>query len=654
MESTLLHEKYVKCLIDHCQGYEVKYDQSSQLVVDASLPLELRSVIPDCSSGFHLLDQGQVLPMGAVCSQARLNYSVCVVHHPACDYPWRLWLLPDSARVEGMVRSLGLPIIHFDKRWCADYVNVEAADILGVTAADLIDRGWLNYFPHDVATAVVDHFSGGMGNVSTYVGNFQYISPLGKKCILQLMASQYLSMENGETKFTIVLIDYTVHREAEDKLRHMALHDSMTQLLNRHAFIENLESLPRETLINSALVFIDVDNFKEINDTYGHHAGDQVITITGLRLVNNLRHRDLAARFGGDEFVVMILGASEDGVQAIIRKLSDTLNKDYQLNTGALNVEFSIGYVYVANQHDVVNLPSKNLIDGLLERADLAMYKAKQEHGTHCVPYDKGLKEESEKRKKMNLELDSLLTKGSLLVHFQPIFRSGYIVSVEALLREPLKYYGSVSELIIDIARSKNPQKLYQLLMKSTLLSYKEIVSALPESTYVPTLNLNVEVSQLKSSTFIDELNRLVADCSVEAHKIFIEITETGLEDDPEEMIKALSLVKKSGFNLSVDDFGTGYSSMKRLTQSNFNQLKIDRYFLTSIHKNKKYQAMLKSIIVMCNDLHIEALAEGVESEDEVKLLESYGVDIFQGFFFSQPLSSDDVISSIIEKNSHG
>lgn len=653
MPSSTTWEQQISCLIEYCQGYEVCYDSANQMVVNPSLPLELMAVIPHSSEGFERLQQATMLPMGDIGSQSRLNYSVCIIHHAEHQNPWRLWVLPDSVKVESMMRNLGLPIMHFDEHWCADYINVEAATLLGVTPNDLVDRGWLSYIPHKMATDLLTHFRGGMGNVSTYVNTFQYTSPLGRKCIIQVMASQYLSVESGKTKYTIVLSDYTIHRAAEEKLRHMALHDSMTQLYNRQAFIEELEKLPKEVLNRSTLVFIDIDNFKEINDTLGHNAGDQVITITGLRLLNNLRARDRAARFGGDEFVVLIEEANNDDIQHVISKLSKILSQDYRLNDSMLSVEFSIGYVYAGAQKDITELSIKAMIDGLLERADLAMYKAKQLNGTHCVAFDKALKESAEKQRLRYHELESLLDNERLVVHFQPIIRSGYVVSIEALFRHPMQHYDNPAELIADISKSRDPSGFYQLLTESTLAAYQTVVTGLGDGTYVPTLNLNVEVAQLKNEQFVNELVKLTRKFDVRPHKIFIEITETDLEDNPKKMIDVLESIKLAGFNLSVDDFGTGYSSIKRLTQSNFNQLKIDRYFMNNIHKNKNYQAMLKAIIIMCKDLHIEALAEGVENTQEVKLLQDYGIDVFQGYYFYKALSPENVREVIIEKNGY-
>lgn len=652
MHNCVTLEQQISGLISYFNGYEVRYDAAEQIVATPDIPLELMAVIPHNSANFQRLEQAAILPMGDICSQSRLNYSVSVVHNPNDQYPWRLWILPDAVKVESMVRNLGLPIMHLDSHWTADYANVEAAALLGVNPDELIERGWVNYIPYKITTDLVEHFRKGMGNISTYSNTFGYTSPLGRKCVIQIIVSQYQSIETGKLQYSIVLTDATAHHAAEEKLRQMALHDSMTQLYNRQAFIEKLEQLPDNVLRRGALVFIDVDNFKEINDTHGHSAGDQVITITGLRLLNNLRSRDFAARFGGDEFVVLIDDA-KGGAEHVIDKLSTILSQDYHLNDCMLEVEFSIGFVQIASQKDIHNLSSQALIDNLLERADLAMYKAKQKKGTRCVEFDQKLKESAQKQRLQYQELETLLNNERVTIHFQPIVREGYIVSVEALFRHPMKYYDNTSDIIADITTSRNPAGIYRLLIESTLAAYKQVVSNLNENTYIPTLNLNVEITQLNHENFVGELVQLVNKFSLKPHKIFVEITETDLEDNPQKLIDVLESIKQAGFNLSVDDFGTGYSSIKRLTQSSFNQLKIDRYFLNNIHKNKDYQAMLKAIIIICKDLHIEALAEGIESAEEVALLQEYGVDVFQGYYFHKVLPPEQVRQIIIEKNHH-
>jgi len=449
---------------------------------------------------------------------------------------------------------------------------------------------------------------------------------------------------NAVKHYISVFSDISKFKEAEEKLWKLAHFDSLTGLANRNL----LEIKLRQHLANagqkqpfSALLFIDLDDFKRINDSLGHKVGDQFLIQVAQRLKQLLRSDDIIARIGGDEFVVLLNNMADnqretvDQVSRIAIKLLDSLKLPIEIASHQLHLSCSIGIT-------LFNDGSKNS-DQVLKEADTAMYAAKRDgKNNFSFFYDK-LQQEADKRLTLEKELYEALQQDQFEVFYQLQFNSNQqIMGCEALIRWRHPEKGLISPadfipiaeqtgLITDIGE--------QVLIKAC----RQWVSWQHAGLHIPHLSINISSRQFIDNDFTEKIKAIIQCTGVDANCITLEITESLLFYHIQSSIEKINQLRGLGLRFSIDDFGTGYSSLSYLSRLPIDQLKIDRSFVLNLNKSAPDLAIVEMIIAMAKHLHLAVIAEGVETKAQLQQLQQCGCDCFQGFYFARPQPAQDI-----------
>ena len=433
----------------------------------------------------------------------------------------------------------------------------------------------------------------------------------------------------------------TAEREAHGAAVIRATHDSLTGLPNREMALEQLSLWLRhsqqqpqvETVI--AVLFIDLDRFKNVNDAYGHVAGDQFL-ITVARILQQLvGPQDILARLAGDEFIVICRYDLAYQALKLAEKIISEISIPINLGGRILSHSASIGLAY-ANPRDTA--------DSLLENADLAMYEAKQK-GRHCViNFDQGMRESAQQRTSMESELRRALANGELECYFQPIIElwTNRISGFEALVRwihpqqgllNPADFIPIAEEtgLIVDL----DAQILEQACKKIT-----EWNLVTPEKLL--TLSVNISARSLLDLALSDRVANAIKTHQVQPNNLYLEITETALIDDIELATTCINKLESLGVRMAIDDFGTGYSSLRYLKNLQVGVLKIDRSFTDGLSVDHGDGVIVKAVIDMASALNMAVVAEGIETQHQLDVLKDLGCEYGQGYLFGRPLNATD------------
>ena len=437
-------------------------------------------------------------------------------------------------------------------------------------------------------------------------------------------------------------------QRAERQLEHLAHHDPVTGLPNRHFFGKHLSQLRRGRIADDglmALLFIDLDNFKFINDTFGHDSGDQVLVAVGERISGLLRGNDLVVRFGGDEFVVL-LEHVVDEVRAlrIASKIQEGVVKPLQVGSQEYRVSCSIG-ISMYPDHAAS-------FDELLQRADAAMYAAKQS-GKNCVElWRPAISESSSTRFLLESDLRQAMSAGQLSLYYQPIIdlSSGRVAGMEALLRwqHPTRGFVAPAEFIPIAEEAGLIIELGEWVMR-TAFSQAVIWNRRHGRLFMA---VNVSGRQFRDREFADKVESIVRSCGLAPELVELEVTESIVMENTAEAIRLLQDLASRGFSLSMDDFGTGYSSLSYLKRFPLRKLKIDRSFVSDLIINREDMAIVKTIIGLAGMLSMKVVAEGVETPAQARSLRDQGCEYGQGYHFSKPLSVPAVEALLNEEQS--
>jgi diguanylate cyclase (GGDEF)-like protein len=424
------------------------------------------------------------------------------------------------------------------------------------------------------------------------------------------------------------------------ELAFLATHDALTGLPNRTLILDRVEQLMRRSRRDQtplAALFIDLDNFKAINDSLGHAAGDELLQAVAARLTAALRESDAVGRLGGDEFVVI---ASElslvSGPELIAERLLEALDQPFKLadcGQASLKVAASIG----------VAVGDRACADELLRDADIAMYQAKWDGRHRYVLFESGMQTAVQSRMELEMDLRAALESGDeLFLVYQPTFSLNDMspTGMEALIRwrsptrgvvQPNDFIPLLEEtgLIVDVGR----WVLHEACRQGVRWH---------ESGYAIGVAVNVSARQLDTDEFVSDVEHALAQTGLDADALTIEITETALMRDVEQTAMRLATVKELGVRVAIDDFGTGYSSMAHLQRFSVDALKIDRSFITQMTHNQEGETIIRTLVALGKALSIETLAEGIEQAHELHLLRGQHCDSGQGFLFARPLDVAD------------
>ena len=454
-------------------------------------------------------------------------------------------------------------------------------------------------------------------------------------------------LDDGSILWHGYINDITKRKEAEkllleqqETLQYQAHYDQLTDLPNRVLLLDRLEQAIEKAKRNTskiAVLFIDLDHFKEINDSLGHDIGDIVLTIVTQRLTKLIRSEDTISRLGGDEFTVVLedLEHSVD-VTLIANKILHSLSKSMNINEQELYISSSIGISIYPDD----GLDCKSL----LKFADSAMYKAKGEGRNNFQYYNTRLTELAFERVVMEASLRAAITNEEFVVYYQPQVdgRTDKLIGMEALVRWQHPTMGLVppSKFIPLAEITGLIVKLDRLVMKSAMTQ----LSLWNKDGLRPgILALNLAVKQLKEKDCLQIFIDLMKETQCPAECLELEVTESQIMSNPEEAIIKLQTISDLGVKLAVDDFGTGYSSLAYLKRLPINKLKIDREFVKDLPLDEEDSGITKAVIALSKSLNLEVIAEGVETKGQKDFLVNNGCNNIQGYYYSKPLAADEM-----------
>jgi diguanylate cyclase (GGDEF)-like protein len=435
-----------------------------------------------------------------------------------------------------------------------------------------------------------------------------------------------------------VLVGYQrrlVHQAAASS--HQALHDSLTGLPNRELFADRvgqaLRTADRE-LQPAALLLLDLDRFKDVNDTLGHHHGDQLLCEVGARLQEALRQVDTVARLGGDEFGVLVPGVTAEAAAAVADKLRAALHAPLTLDGVTLDLDASIGIaVYPDHGDDTAEL---------LQHADVAMYAAKQAHIGFMV-YDPAVDQHSPRRLALLGGLRRALEHNELVLHYQPKadLQTGRILGAEALVRWQHPDHGLLvpGEFIPLAERTGLIHPLTRWVLDAALRQAAEW----HRGGHRLSIAVNVSTRCLLDPSFPDQVTERLAAWEVPAGSLMLEVTESAVMADPARALDVLGRLHAMGVKLAVDDFGTGYSSMAYLKALPVDELKVDRSFVGQMASNTSDAVIVRSTIDLGHNLGLRVVAEGVETQEAWQDLAALGCDTAQGYYLGRPMPATDL-----------
>jgi diguanylate cyclase (GGDEF)-like protein/PAS domain S-box-containing protein len=434
-------------------------------------------------------------------------------------------------------------------------------------------------------------------------------------------------------------IDISDRKRSEERIRFLALHDVLTELPNRSLCIERLGQAMQEARRHGqrvGVLFIDLDRFKNINDSLGHHVGDALLKSVARRLVEAVRPGDTVSRLGGDEFVVVLGGvADSDEVLAIVeRRVSPLMRRAHDIDGTELHVSCSVGIaVYPEDGRD---------IDELMRHADVAMYQSKAGGRDMARFFTSEMNDRAQKRQLIESNLRHAVERGELSLRFQPRIdaRSEQLLGVEALLRWHHGELGDVepAEFIPIAEESGQIVDIGAWVIEETC---RQHAAWRRQGLGEVSVSINVSTLQLRDHRLLDVLRRAIGSHAVDPANIEIELTESTLMDSAERTLAQLHALKALGLLLSIDDFGTGYSSLAYLNRFPIDKLKIDRSFVHQMLDEPADLAIVRAIIGLGHTLGLSVVAEGVESEEEAALLREARCDELQGYHIARPMEAD-------------
>ncbi|MEQ1657871.1 MAG: EAL domain-containing protein [Hylemonella sp.] len=438
--------------------------------------------------------------------------------------------------------------------------------------------------------------------------------------------------------------DITARKAAEEQIQRLAFFDPLTSLPNRRLLMDRLEQAMTACTRHQrqgALLFIDLDNFKTLNDSYGHDKGDLLLQQVGARLVEGVRDGDTVARLGGDEFVVMLEDLSGNAMEAatqaetVGRKIMSALNESYDIQPLSVHSTPSIGITLFGAQHENIEEPIK--------RADLAMYQAKSAGRNTIRFYDPRMQAMVAARAALERDLRLALQLEQFVLHYQPqVQRGGLVSGVEALLRWHQPERGLVPPGQF-IALAEETGLIVPLGEHILDLACEQLArwAVQPGMAHL-TLSVNVSPRQFQQDNFVQQVLDALARTSAPPQRLKLEITENLLITNVDEVIAKMTLLKARGVGFSLDDFGTGYSSLSYLKRLPLDQLKIDQGFVRDILVDANDAAIARMVIVLAESLGLEVMAEGVETIEQQQALQAQGCHAYQGYLYSRPLPLQD------------
>lgn len=540
-------------------------------------------------------------------------------------------------------------IVHYDKNLKVDYCNQRFLDIIGIEQKALKQISLDNLEDKKPLESVKKALKGSM---SEYNG-FYKMSFKPKNLWISMLSSPVKNSQKEIIGGVSIIQDMTEQKNTEDEIKNLAFYDPLTRLPNRRMFIQSLE----ESIINAqreknhgAIMFLDLDRFKSLNDTLGHNYGDMLLKAVASRLKKCIKETDIVARFGGDEFVILLCGLDKsitkmkNDTEEIAKRVLNAINKPFDLSGHIYKSSPSIGIVVFGDKNESQ--------ENLIKYADIAMYQAKKSGRNRIKIFDPSMQLEIIKRVNLENKLQNAITNKEFIFHYQPqVDKNGKIYGVEALIRwqsldGTLIYPGDFiaiaeeSELIVGIGFQALELAFTQLYSWQEHQILKDIE-----------MSINISATQFKHKDFVSKFLSLADTYKINTKLIKIEITEGTLLECSEQTIQDMLNIRSKGIRFSLDDFGIGYSSLNYLKKLPIDELKIDQTFVRDIEEDLNDRAIIKTISAIAKSLDFNLIAEGVENKEQKELLIELECENFQGYYFAKPMPTKKLEEEICKNN---
>ena len=444
--------------------------------------------------------------------------------------------------------------------------------------------------------------------------------------------------------FLVIISDITEQKAAEAKLLTLANFDSLTGLPNRTLLLDRIErglEHAKRTAKSMAVFFIDLDKFKQVNDSLGHKAGDELLIIIAKRLSDKLRKEDTVARLGGDEFVIMIEDVSSvEAISALVTEISFIIDTPVTLSSQTVSVSSSIG---------IAMYPGDGLsAEDLLKNADIAMYHAKEQGRSNFQFFTQQMDELVKARLKLENQLKKAHQAKKFENYYQPIFntQSQKIEGFEILMRWPTRNGMINPDTFIPVSEELG------LIEHMTLDAFERampVLNAMRQNGFTGYLSVNLSAKHFDNQSSIDKIILLLEQNKIPVTSIRFEITESALMRDYDKALTYMTQIQQKGFLIALDDFGTGFSSLKYLKEFPINIIKVDKSFVDDIGKNQNNEAIILTTLSMAKQLKMSCVAEGIETLEQVEFFKKNKCQHLQGYYFSKPVPAVD-IPALLEK----
>ncbi len=554
-------------------------------------------------------------------------------------------LRESEQRYRGVVEDTPLLICRFLPGGEITFVNEAYCRYFEKTAEELVGSIFLTWIPEKDREIVVRNIHSLTVDSPTQSHDHRVFTPEGTTRWQRWTNRALFDTEGNVVAFQAIGDDITERKQAEELIEYQATFDVLTDLPNRRLLLDRLaQALARcrRHGHTGALLFIDLDQFKQVNDSLGHPVGDALLQEVSTRLKQKLREEDTSARLGGDEFVVLFPEVSDNPeeaaqeAQAGAERIQTELSAPYVVHNQELHITASIGIAMFPMEDESA--------DDIVKYADTAMYRAKEAGRNTIRFFLPSMQLAAEERLKLQNDLRRAISNEELRLHFQPqVDVSGNMIGAEALLRWQHPQRGLVApNAFIPVAEETGQiLAIGEWVLESAIGQLKAWRNEIAESAF-HNLSINVSPRQFRQTDFVLRIERVLGETGVDPNLLTLELTEGMLVENLDDTIGKMRALKRLGLRFSIDDFGTGYSSLAYLRSLPLDEIKIDRSFVQDITTDPSDAGLVDTIITMAEHLGLEVVAEGVETQEQLDFLRAKGCELFQGYYFCRPQSVED------------
>ncbi len=606
-----------------------------------TIPIFLRGEL----NGLLVVGSGEKLPASTRDGLEALSSQVALALESAA-LTEDLLRRQSEARFSSLVQNSSDVVMVVDADSTMRYVSPSIERVLGYDPGELEGtRLTLLIHPEEKASVLQFLMSGGReGDAHPALTEFRMRHQEGFWVHVETLRTNLLHDERVKG-LVLNTRDVSERKAFEEQLAHQAFHDSVTGLANRALFKDRVEhAIERQVRDDRpvSVLFMDLDDFKTINDSLGHAAGDRMLAEVGKRVKNTLRAADTAARLGGDEFAILLEDGGEGlGAADVASRILESLDGAFHLEGKEVFVRASIGIATVDQNHD-----GTGGAEELLRNADVAMYMAKESGKNRYQIFEPAMHDTALKRLELKADLQRALDNGEFILHYQPVIEleTGAISGLEALVRWQHPQRGIVPPLeFIPLAEETGLiVQIGNWVLHEATIQAKALQDRYPID---PPLHMAVNLSarQLQRPEIVSDVAEALMSSGLAAEDLVLEITESIMMQDIELSVQRLTELKELGVRLAVDDFGTGYSSLNYIQQFPVDILKVDKSFVDAVNTDSRKSALTATIIKLAADLDLRPVAEGIERADQLEQLRQLHCDLGQGFYFAKPLPMDGI-----------